>query len=144
MTNVDGGTPLSLPLGITTVDVFGRLLNPNGTASVGTVDFAPSTVVAYTGSDVSLMQVPITIELDPTGYFFLTLPATDDPAGSVLDWTYTVTEHMPGGRTRSLSLPSIPAVTDYADLVAVPSSSGTAVNPQITYATISLLDGGSP
>ena len=136
---------MSLPPGITTISVLGQLLNSDGSPCVGTVEFTPSVAVAYTGSDVTLLPKTVYAGLDAQGVFSAILPATDDPAGNPgVSRTFLVSEKMAGGRTRSISLPMLPAVKDYADLVGIPAGEGVPVAPIVTNITITTANGGTP
>ena len=145
MPDINGGTPMNLPVGITTVTINGRLLNSDGTPCVGAIEFTPSTAVAYTGSDVTLLPKMTSVDLDAEGRFSFTTGATDDPAGNPgVHRTVGVNEKMAGGRYRLLELPMEPAVKDYADLIAVSFDGGVPTVPVVTYITISSANGGTP
>ena len=145
MPDINGGTPMNLPVGITSVTVNGQLLASDGTPCVGTVEWTPSAAVAYTSSDVTLLPKTVTTALDLFGKFSFTGPATDDPAGNPgIDRTYFVSEKMPGGRSFNVALPMVPAVKDYADLVAIPANGGVPTTPVVTYITITTANGGTP
>lgn len=140
----DGGTPLKLPVGISTVDVFGQLLTTTGAPAVGSVEWLAPEAVAYPGEDVTVLPSPVEVTLDPTGFFVITLPPGDDPAGNPSGWSYLVSEKMAGGRKRTIFLSGDTPVHDYAELVAAPSSTVVPTIPTVTYYTVNILDGGTP
>ena len=145
MPDINGGTPMNLPVGITTVTVNGRLLNSDGSPCVGFIEWTPSVAGAYTASDVTVLPKTVVTTLDGLGKFTYIGPSTDDPAGNPgVARTTTVVEKMPGGRTRSVALPMVPAVKDYADLVDISPNLGVPTAPVVTFITISTINGGTP
>jgi hypothetical protein len=109
------------------------------------VEWTSSVAVAYTNSDVTLLPKVVVTALDAQGRFTFTGPATDDPAGNPgVSRTYQVSEKMAGGRTRNISLPMLPAVKDYADLVDEPPDEGVPTVPVVTPYSIVTVNGGTP
>ena len=145
MPDVNGGTPMNLPVGIATITVNGQLLASDGTPEVGWVEWTPSVAVAYTNSDVVLLPKTVCSYLDELGKFSYVGPATDDPAGNPgLGRTCQVSEKMPGGRTFNVALPMVPGIKDYADLVAIPPNGGVPTTPVVTPYSIVTINGGTP
>ena len=146
MPDIYGGSPMNLPVGITTVTVNGQLLSSDGSACVGAIEFTPSVAVAYTGSDVTLLPKTVSITLDDQGKFTYVGPATDDPAGNPGGpRTCFISEKMLGGRNRNVLLPMLPATKDYADLIGLPGElEGVPTTPVVTYITITTAQGGTP
>jgi hypothetical protein len=135
---------MNLPVGISVVTVNGRLLSSDGSAAVGSVDFAPSVAVAYTNSDSVLLPKTISVDLDFYGRFSIVLPCTDDPAGNPLNWCYSINERCAGGRVFSARILGAVAIQDYTDLVAIPQDNGVPAATTYTVTTISVVNGGTP
>jgi hypothetical protein len=128
---------LALPDGLTTVEVTGTYLSPEGSQATGQVSFdIPSPL---TDADGKVILVPLTIrrQLDGDGSFSATLPVTDDDSLTPLNWYYTITERIDRwqSRTWSFQLPASagPSV-DVAEL--------TPITPPLeVFGTVTSVDG---
>lgn len=107
------------------VTIQGRFILLDGTPMVGSVSFAPSVaVILNRDADVIISGAVFTAELDATGFFQISIPATDDENLDPTLFTYRVQE--PTGRTYSISVPENVAggVIDLIDVQPVPGSPG--------------------
>lgn len=121
---------MPLPAGIATVTVTGTLYAPDGTPSVGSVDFIPSVRVLHVDEQVIVLPDKITAQLT-AGVFSKLLPAGDDgnPSGSTL----RVVERVEGGSAYNISLLTSNGVTqDLSALAPVATNIGTAAPPGMT------------
>ena len=135
---------MNLPVGVTVVTINGRLLNSDGMACIGWVEFKGSEAIRYTNSDFTLLPSVVSAYIDPSGYFSVVLPATNDTSANPINFTYSVVEHCPGGRSFWMSLPMAPAIVDYADVVAIPAGVGQPQETVYSTTIISICDGGTP
>ncbi|MFF3557316.1 hypothetical protein ACFYXL_28365 [Streptomyces tsukubensis] len=137
--------PTPLPPSIPTVRVHGRYRGPDGRALRGTVTFSAPGLLTFPEADL-FVAGPVVAELDETGGFSVTLPATDAPHMNPNGWAYAVRENLAGivgSRAFSLLLPKAvpdvnlpdvaPADPATPNYVPVPGSqilTGTAVPAQ--------------
>lgn len=117
---------MPLPANVSTGVVAGTILNPDGSAAVGTVlrfDPVPPRLVDLS-ANVVIPMAQTNVATDSTGAFSVTLIATDDPDLSPIGWTYTVTVISGIDKdTFSINVPS-GSTQNYASLAQVPASTG--------------------
>ncbi|MFC8925215.1 hypothetical protein ACFT43_04945 [Streptomyces albidoflavus] len=117
-----------LPEGIPTVTVTGRYLTPDGRPLSGAVVWrAP--LLTFADHDV-ILGGPVTAQLDSTGAFTVTLPATDADGMIPTGWAYAVAEQIAGvatNRTYAILLPAENPRVDIADLAPTDPSTPTYV-----------------
>ncbi|MFB7675603.1 hypothetical protein ACFC26_29765 [Kitasatospora purpeofusca] len=98
--------------------VHGRYLGPDGKPLAGTVTLAAPALLTFADADV-FVAGPVVAQLDETGRFSATVPATDSPGMNPTGWAYLVKENLTGvvgTRTYVMLAPkSIPDV-DLADI----------------------------
>jgi hypothetical protein len=80
--------------------VFGQYLKSSGLAASGTVTFTPSSRVED-ALNATILSTPITVTLNATGEFTVSLPCTDDLDLSPRGWYYTATVRIRGARPYS-------------------------------------------
>ena len=114
---------MTIPSGVAKVTVTGTL-GAGGVAASGSIEFAPSVDVDYTGLSWVDTLAPFVATL-VGGAFSIILPATDDSAGTPSSWTYRVTERLSWPRTPfSMAVLSASGSTqDYSTLVPIGASS---------------------
>ncbi|WP_322768416.1 hypothetical protein [Frankia sp. Cr1] len=121
---------MAFPGNLTTINVQGSWIKPDGTVAAGSVWFEPSVPLVDAGGDVIVAPVKVAATLDVNGAISVTLPATDDTDVSPTGWTYTVTERITGAPQRSYSI-GVPVsspggILRLDDVASVASSTGTA------------------
>ncbi|MEV7902166.1 hypothetical protein [Streptomyces anulatus] len=109
-----------MPDGIPSTRLTGRYLAPDGSPLVGTVSFAPPSVLTLPGSD-TFAATPAKVTLDDHGSFSVTLIATDAPGMSPSHWAYQVTEKLKGipRRVYHIALPASALPVDLADIAPI-------------------------
>ncbi|MGW0468330.1 SGNH/GDSL hydrolase family protein [Streptomyces sp. NPDC003027] len=117
-----------MPPGIATVTLTGRYIHPDGTPLQGTVRIAAPTLITLSGAD-SLVNGSVTVTLNASGSFTVTLVATDNTAMSPTGWAYNVVETMQGFSPRSyaIMLPQATPVVDLADIAPANPDDGEYV-----------------
>lgn len=118
---------MALPTNLGTCVVGGQYVDFQGNAIAGQVKFTPRNATLSSSQDLVIIPRTITVDLDGTGSFTVTLPVTDDTDVSPTNFTYQVEEAFSGGRTYDIAIPSGSATINLADVVpAVPSTSAEA------------------
>ncbi|WP_274032546.1 hypothetical protein [Streptomyces sp. MMBL 11-1] len=109
-----------MPAGIPSTRLTGRYIAPDGTPLVGSVSFAPPSVLTLPGSDI-FAATPAKVTLDEQGGFEVTLIATDAPGMSPSHWAYQVTEKLKGlpRRVFHIALPASATTVDLADIAPI-------------------------
>lgn len=117
-----------VPAGIASVVLTGRYIRPDGTPLRGTITFEPPASLVMASADVISVGAA-TAELDSSGFFTVTLIATDAPGTQPSDWTYTVVERLrhATGRTFHIALPAATPVVNLADIAPTAPSDGDYV-----------------
>lgn len=77
-------------MAITSVSVHGEILEADLTPAVGTVTFRTLIELRDTVDNIILVPTDFTATLDVAGEFTITLPATDNPDITPLNWRYQV------------------------------------------------------
>lgn len=127
-------------MALTTVQVHGQILAPvTNTPAVGTVTFYILNSLRDVVDDVVYSPMSFVATLDVNGEFTITLPATDNPDVTPLNWVYQVYVNTDvWTSTLYFQLPFAPGVTQFADLVpldydpCVGTIGGTPVPPPDT------------
>lgn len=90
-----------------TVPVTGTYVALDGTAARGSVSFTGKVLTIAGVEDILIAPYRVTTQLDATGSFSISLPATDDPNVLPNGWTYSVVESLDhgGGRRFELDVP---------------------------------------
>jgi hypothetical protein len=97
---------MALPANTSTVVVLGTFLTPEGDPSTGSVTFTASSWLTNSGANVSIPNSSVTKSLGTAGDFTVTLPITDDPDITPLEFIYTVSEVVDGvSRNYNVSIP---------------------------------------
>lgn len=86
--------------------ITGQFVDYQGNAIAGQIKFTLSKILLDAIADQIIVPSTITATFDSNGSFTTTLPATDDPDLSET-FTYAVEESFSGGRSYTLTLPSI-------------------------------------
>jgi hypothetical protein len=117
-----------VPAGIASVVLSGRYIRPDGTPLQGTITFEPPASLVIASADI-ISVGNATAELDSSGFFTVTLIATDAPGAQPADWTYTVVERLrhARGRTFHIALPAATPVVNLADIAPTAPSEGDYV-----------------
>lgn len=100
----------------TTCVLSAGYVQPDGTASAGTVEFVPTVTANNPTDDVILPREPHTATLDASGQFSVTLYRTDDDTWSPDGWVWQVTEKITGARERRYNIELTAATAQLADL----------------------------
>ena len=107
---------MPLPLNITLITLTGQYLDFTGEAIDGQVKIYPSQVLIDSAADRIIIPSVITTDL-VGGSFSLTVPITNDPDVSPLNYNYLFEEAFEGGRSYLIQLPaSLGASVDISDL----------------------------
>lgn len=117
---------MAIPASYNTGIVKGKYTNLDGSAASGKVTFTPRAlrIVAIQNETVVIPR-PLSVALDITGSFSITLPATDDPDISPLNFTYSVVEDINGGGGAKYDLyVPVGSTTDVSSVVEGATSSG--------------------
>lgn len=111
------------------ISVTGRAALLNSKPARGSVTFTASDVLVDQISGQAIYPVPIVGELDATGSFTVSLPATNDPDILPIGWTYQVDVNITGSEQVAPFLLSVPFDTIGAiDLFSVvPASAGSTI-----------------
>lgn len=122
---------MPFPSNITRITVTARYVDLQGNPAQGNVLFTPtSSLINPTDGSIIIAQT-ITKTLDANGELSILLPVTDDTDAIPVNFTYTIQEQWPDGRTFNIALPAnLGATVDLADIAPVQASTGTN-----TYAT---------
>ena len=107
-------------MALTTIQVHGEILDPDGlTPAVGTVTFTNRVELRDTVANVVYEPARWVATLDVNGEFTITLPVTDNPDITPLNWTYGVYVSTTQWREAfSIELPAaLGPVAEFADLI---------------------------
>jgi hypothetical protein len=116
---------MALASSLTTVTLTGNYVDFEGTAIQGQVRFTLGEVLRNGTDDQMVAPSSVVVALS-AGAFSVTLPATNDPDVVPVNFTYTVEESFPGGRTYTISVPyNTVGSLDLADLSPTPTLSDT-------------------
>jgi hypothetical protein len=124
-------------MALNTIDVHGEILAPvTNVPAVGTVQFRIRHELRDTVDNIIYSPITYTATLDVNGEFTITLPVTDDPDVTPLDWSYWVYVDTDVWNPDPfyLQLPSaLGPVAEFADLLPLTTGSctpdGTACAP---------------
>jgi hypothetical protein len=109
---------MALPANITLITITGQYLNFQGTAIDGQVKIYPSRVLIDALADTIIIPSTITKDL-VNGAFSVTVPVTNDPDVSPLNYFYYFEEAFTGGETYIIQLPaSLGGTVDITDIRA--------------------------
>lgn len=117
---------MSYPADVATVTVTGTFAPAiPGQVAAGYVDFAPSALLIDSGTGAIVEPGTVSVALDTTGSFSVSLMATDDAHLTPVGWLYLVQERIVGYPVRRYYLPfptGGPYILGYrAPLLAAPS-----------------------
>jgi len=116
---------MALASSLTTVTLTGNYVDFEGNAIQGQVRFTLGEVLRNGTDDQMVAPSSVVVALS-AGAFSVTLPATNDPDVVPVNFTYTVEESFPGGRTYTISVPyNTVGSLDLADLSPTPTLSDT-------------------
>ena len=116
---------MALASSLTTVQITGNYVDFEGNAIQGQVRFTLGDVLRNGTDDQMVPPSSVVVALS-AGAFSVTLPATNDPDVVPVNFTYTVEESFPGGRTYTISVPyDTVGSLDLADLSPTPTLSDT-------------------
>lgn len=90
---------------ITTVTLNGNYVDFAGNPIAGQIKFTLSEMLRNSLADQMVVPSTISVTLDTNGSFSVSLPSTDDP-DMVPEFSYTVEEAFPKGRTYTITLPA--------------------------------------
>lgn len=131
---------MALPVNLSTVTVTGRYIDVLGNPISGQVKFTPRAALTDTVANTIIINSTITVTLDASGEFSVTLVATDDTDALPVDFTYRVEEAFIGGRTYDITLPASPSTVDLADKLPAVLSTGEG-SLYVTVSQYNTLDG---
>jgi hypothetical protein len=98
---------MALPSNLSTITITGQYLNFQGAPILGQVKIYPSTLLIDQAAKDIIVPATITTDLNKTdGTFSVTVPITNDPDATPLNFTYAFEEAFVGGSTYFISLPS--------------------------------------
>lgn len=107
---------MALPLNITLITLTGQYLDFTGEPIDGQVKIYPSQVLIDSAADRIIIPSVITTDL-VNGSFSISVPVTNDPDVSPLNYNYLFEESFEGGRSYLIQLPSsLGATVDISDL----------------------------
>lgn len=136
-------------MALTTIQVHGEILDPDGlTPAVGTVTFKNRVELRDTVANVVYEPASWIATLDVNGEFTITLPTTDNPDITPLDWTYQVYVSTTQWREAfNIELPvALGPVAEFADLIPLDdpdtcTPDGTACAPISLVGQVAALEG---
>jgi hypothetical protein len=96
---------MALPSNLTTVEVTGRYIDQTGAPVRGSVTFSTDQFLLNAGESVVLVESPVTVALDATGSFAVSLATTDDADVDPTGWTWTLTPNFDGAFPLTFALP---------------------------------------
>ncbi len=118
---------MAIDASVTQVNVTGNFVDFLGTAIAGQVQFTLSEMLRNSLADEMVVPSTVTVTLDSNGSFSTSLPATDD-TDIIPNFTYSVEEAFPSGRTYTITLPAASAgALSLADISPLPTLSETYV-----------------
>lgn len=112
---------MAIALNVSLVTVTGQYVDFEGTPIAGQILFQVPKVLRNAAADQILIPSTLYVDLDASGEFSATVPATDD-ADFHESFLYTIQEAFSGGRTWQVAIPASPSTVDISDLV--PAYSG--------------------
>lgn len=123
---------MPLPSGIPTVTVSGKYTNLDGSIPVGSVQFVANTpFIVYTPDSTMFIPGAIAVALDPSGYFSISLPATDNPNLSPTNFSYKVSELFGGSLWRASFYIQCPTTGGPINLGNVPTITPSPVMTRV-------------
>ncbi|HEY7821476.1 MAG TPA: hypothetical protein VIG24_01510, partial [Acidimicrobiia bacterium] len=140
---------MALPANTSTVVVLGTFLTPEGDPSTGSVTFTASSWLDNSGANISIPNSAVTKSLGTAGDFSVTLPITDDPDITPLEFVYAVNEIVDGvSRNYNVSIPGTVAAGGtvfLADLTPVAPAGPEyySLASSLTIGTVTTLPQGS-
>lgn len=112
---------------LTIVPVTATYVDVEGNPIAGQVKFTPRATLTDAVYGQIIIKDTVTVTLDNTGTFLVSLPATDDDDLVPYGWTYQVVESFPNGRTYDIEVPKNTVGTlNLATLVETTPNAGTA------------------
>jgi hypothetical protein len=88
------------------VEVTGHYVGSDGSSIEGFIIFTPTPArMVDAGALTTIIGRPMHVQLDANGSFRFSVPATDDPDITPIDFTYEVREDFPGGATYGIEVP---------------------------------------
>jgi hypothetical protein len=112
---------------VTKITVTGNYVDFKGNAIAGQIKFTLSEMLRNSLADEMVVPSTISVTLDANGSFSVSLPSTNDP-DMIPDFSYTVEEAFPKGRTYTILLPYDTAGSlNLADISPDPTLSETYV-----------------
>lgn len=129
-------------MALVTIQVHGEILDPDGlTPAVGTVSFRSMTELRDTVANITYEPATWTETLDLNGEFTVTLPTTDNPDITPLDWQYRV--YVSTGQWREKFFIELPValgpVAEFADLIPIEADPSDCTPDGTACAPISLV-----
>jgi hypothetical protein len=116
-----------------TVTLTGTYQRPDGSPDKGTVLIVPSTLpIIDAGTKVIIISAPLSVTLDSTGSFSVSLPATDDIRLNPTGFGYTITANLKHATLAPVST-LLPASPSTVDMSAVTSVDPSTFAPTATY-----------
>jgi hypothetical protein len=111
---------MALPSNLSTITITGQYLNFQGAPILGQVKIYPSTLLIDQAAKDIIVPATITTDLNKTdGTFSVTVPVTNDPDATPINFTYAFEEAFIGGSTYFISLPiSLGSTVDISTLRA--------------------------
>jgi hypothetical protein len=79
-----------------TITVQGTFVKSDGTPETGSLEFYSKVYVMESAGETAMVPSVTKVDLDPLGQVHVELPATDDPAWSPNNWTYTLVLRLSG------------------------------------------------
>ena len=107
---------MSIAPNVSLVTVTGEYVDYSGNPIAGQILFRVPKALRNAAADQILIPSILYVDLDGSGQFTATLPATDD-VDFHESFLYTITEAFSGGRTWQVALPASPSTVDISDLV---------------------------
>lgn len=119
---------MAIDVSITQVTVTGNYVNYLGAPIAGQIQFTLSEMLRNSLANEMVVPSTVSVTLDSNGSFSISLPSTNDP-DMVPDFSYTVEEAFPNGRTYNITLPvNTVGSLDLADISPAPTIGTQFVN----------------
>jgi hypothetical protein len=96
---------MTIGAAVSTVTITGNFVNFEGTPVAGQVKFTLGLVLRNSVDDKMIVPSTVAATLNSLGSFTQVIPATNDPDVTPQDFTFTVEEAFPRGRTYTISVP---------------------------------------
>ncbi len=117
---------MPFPAGLTLVSVHGRFDTPPSGGASGIVHFTSSVALLGSTDNSIIPPVDITVSLDSTGQFTTSLPATNDPDWTPVNWSYAVHATIGAASIRgTLQLDYQTTTVELADLLQIDGAAST-------------------